>query len=107
MGSSPKLSVKLISYNLAPYMLKNSADDSVNDSDEKELRLMTPNIFLKDLRSLEGSAQVASIAASCLSRVCDPELAQLLYRELFPLFTCQKAVIRKKACALCFKFFMH
>ena len=107
MGSSPKLSVKLISYNLAPYMLKSRVDEAEYDTDEKELRLLTPNIFLKDLRSLEGSAQVASVSATCLSRVCDPELAQLLYKELFPLFNCQKPALRKKACVLCYKFFLH
>jgi vesicle coat complex subunit len=35
------------------------------------------------------------------------ELTQQIYRELFPLFTCSNAQIRKKVCALCYKIFIN
>lgn len=47
------------------------------------------------------------MAINCLSQVCDTELTQTIYRELFPLFTCSQPQIRRKACALCVKIFIH
>lgn len=37
--------------------------------------LLTPNIFIKDLKSLEGDCQVPSIALNCLSSICNEDLA--------------------------------
>lgn len=31
----------------------------------------------------------------------------MLYKELFPLFTCSNHVIRKKVCALCYKIYIN
>ena len=31
----------------------------------------------------------------------------MLYKELFPLFTCSNQIIRKKVCALCFKIYIN
>ena len=33
-------------------------------------------------------------------------MAPLIYRELFPLFTCSKPVLRRKACTMCYKLFL-
>lgn len=33
--------------------------------------LLTPNIFMKDLRSLEGDCQTPSIALNCMSQICN------------------------------------
>lgn len=68
-----------------------------------ELRLLLPNIFIKDLKNLANPA-IPSLALSCLGRVLDSELADLLYKELFGLFTSNHAVIRRKTCALSVKF---
>lgn len=72
-----------------------------------QLILLTPNIFMKDLRSLEGDCQTPSIALNCMSQICNKDLAPLVYRELLPLFTCSKPVLRKKACTMSYKIFIH
>ena len=42
-----------------------------------------------------------------MSQICNHDLAPLVYRELLPLFTCSKPVLRKKACSICYKIFIH
>lgn len=31
----------------------------------------------------------------------------MLYKDLFPLFTCSKPILRKKACVACYKIFIN
>ena len=62
---------------------------------------------MKDFQHLYGNCVVPSIALTCLSQIIEGDLAQMLYKELFPLFTCSQPVIRKKVCALCYKIYIH
>lgn len=75
-------------------------------NNESSLITLTPNIFLKDFQNLSGDCQIASISLNCLAQICDSELSLTLYQELFPLFTCSKPTIRKKACGICYKIFL-
>ena len=68
---------------------------------------MIPNIFRKDLKDISGEPYIASIAISCLSRICNEDLASILYKELIPLYTCQKVLIRRKVCILTHKIFFY
>lgn len=49
----------------------------------------------------------ASIAINCLSKLCNEELATVLYMETLPLFNCSKAFLRKKTCILSYKLVLH
>lgn len=69
--------------------------------------MLTVNNFKKDFQNLQGDCIVASLAINTLSSLCDPDLSSMVYRELFPLFTCTNPVIRKKVCALCVKIFLN
>lgn len=59
---------KRIAYVLAPLVFK------AGDKGE-ELIGLTPNIFRKDLGDIRGEAFTASISLSCLSRICNADLA--------------------------------
>jgi len=67
MGCTQLMSVKQVSYSIAPYILKETAeqraltaeaqansDKALNQQSTGQLLLLTPNIFMKDLKSLEG-----------------------------------------------------
>jgi vesicle coat complex subunit len=86
---------------LAPYLL------DARDEEISSLLLLTTNIFVKDFSNLQGDCIIPSIAINCLSQITDTNLTASIYRELLPLFTCSKPQIRRKACALCVKLFVH
>lgn len=71
MGSSQQLSVKQISYLIAPFLLKRI---SQIESNESTLLTLTPNIFLKDLKNLHGDCAIPSISLNCLSQIIESEL---------------------------------
>ena len=82
MGTS-SFSNKRIAYVLVPIVLR--------DGKNSEFVTLLPNIFRKDLKDMS-----------------DPfteELAQILYKEIIPLFTCSKSLIRRKICILTYKMF--
>lgn len=85
---------KRISYVVAPLAFKGTQSD--------ELLTLTPNVFRKDLQDI-SNPYCASISINCLSKMCNEELAGLLYQETLPLFSCSKAVIRRKICILSYK----
>ena len=95
MGSN-SFENKRISYVIAPLVCKEGRNP--------ELLTLTPNIFRKDLKEVSFST---SIAINCLSRICNEELAQILYKEMIPLYSCSKALIRRKICILTYKMFFY
>ena len=95
MGSS-NFDCKRISYVVVPLVV---------DKSDPLVQLL-PNIFRKDLRAMSDPLQV-SISLSCLSRVCSEELASLLYKDLLPLYTASRPLVRRKVCLLSYKFFLH
>lgn len=42
-----------------------------------------------------------------MSRICNEDLAQILYKLLTPLYTCQKVLIRRKVSILTYKVFFY
>jgi len=46
-----------------------------------------------------------SLSINCLARICNEDLSAILFKEMIPLFTCSKALIRRKICILTFKMF--
>ena len=74
-----------------------------------QLLTLTPNVFRKDFQNIgEQSSQfAASIAINCLSKLCNEELATVLYMETLPLFNCSKSFLRKKTCVLSYKLVLH
>jgi hypothetical protein len=48
-----------------------------------------------------------SNSLNCLARVCTEDLASLLYKDLLPLYTASKPLVRRKVCLLSYKFFLH
>ena len=70
---------------------------------------LTPNIFRKDFQNIGELNQKfgASLALNCLSKLCNEELAQLLYMEVLPLFNCSQPFLRKKTCILSYKLVVH
>lgn len=44
---------------------------------------------------------------NCLSKLCNEELATVLYMETLPLFNCSKTFLRKKVCVLSYKLVLH
>lgn len=95
MGSQ-RFECKRIAYVIAPLVLTTS----------DPLIQLLPNIFRKDLKSM-GDPLTVSISLNCLSRLCTEDLASLLYKELLPLYTATKALIRRKVCILSYKMFLH
>jgi AP-3 complex subunit delta-1 len=67
---------------------------------------LLPNIFRKDLRGM-GDPLTVSISINCLSRLCNEDLAQMLYKDMLPLYTASKCLIRRKVCILSFKMFVN
>ena len=104
MGSTSNLKTKQIAHLIAPYVLKQEEGE---EGDRAGLLLLTVNNFKKDFQNLQGDCVVASFAINTLSSLCDPDLSSMIYRELFPLFTCTNPVIRKKVFALCVKIFLN
>ena len=70
---------------------------------------LTPNVFRKDFQNIGELNQKfgASLALNCLSKLCNEELAQLLYMEILPLFNCSQPYLRKKTCILSYKLVLH
>ena len=68
----------------AEYLKQRQADEL------HQLLTLTPNIFRKDFQNIGELNQKfgASLALNCLSKLCNEELAQLLYMEVLPLFNC-------------------
>lgn len=95
MGSN-SFENKRIAYVIAPLILK--------DERNNEFLTLTPNIFRKDMKDI-SDPYTCSISINCLSRICNDELAQILYKEMIPLYTCSKALIRRKICVLTYKMF--
>lgn len=95
MGSQ-NFNNKRIAYVLAPLIIK--------DTKNNEFLTLTPNIFRKDLKDM-GDPCTVSISINCLSRLCNEDLAQMLYKDLIPLYTASKPLIRRKICLLSYKFF--
>lgn len=48
-----------------------------------------------------------SLSVNCLARICNEDLANILYKEMIPLYTCSKALIRRKICILTYKMFYY
>lgn len=44
---------------------------------------------------------------NCLAKLCNEELATVLYIETLPLFNCSKIFLRKKVCVLSYKLVLH
>jgi hypothetical protein len=65
MGSN-SFESKRIAFVIAPLMFKNERN--------LEFLTLTPNIFRKDLKDI-GEFYTTSISISCLSRICNEELA--------------------------------
>jgi AP-3 complex subunit delta len=99
MGSQ-RFEGKRIAYIVAPMVLKNA-----NGSGDPLIQLL-PNVFRKDLKGM-GDPLTVSISLNCLSRVCSEELASMLYKELLPLYTATKTLIRRKVCIVTYKMFLH
>ena len=78
---------------------------NANGSGDPLLQLL-PNVFRKDLKGM-GDPLTVSISLNCLSRVCSEELASMLYKELLPLYTATKTLIRRKVCIVSYKMFLH
>eukprot|EP00347_Sterkiella_histriomuscorum_P003692 403363311 len=96
MGSST-FENKRIAYVLAPLVLR--------DGQNSEFLTLTPNIFRKDFKDMGQDPFTVSISVNCLARICDQDLASILYKEMIPLYTCSKALIRRKICILTYKMF--
>lgn len=88
---------KRIAYVLAPLVLR--------DGRNQEFFTLTPNVFRKDFKDMGADPLTVSLSAGCLARICNEELAGLLYKEMVPLYTCSKALIRRKICILTYKMF--
>jgi AP-3 complex subunit delta len=78
---------------------------NANGSGDPLIQLL-PNVFRKDLKGM-GDPLTVSISLNCLSRVCSEELASMLYKELLPLYTATKTLIRRKVCIVTYKMFLH
>lgn len=74
-------------------------------STEPLLNLL-PNIFRKDLKNM-GDPLTVAISLGCLSRLCTEDLAQILYKDLIPLYAASKSLVRRKVSALSCKVFIH
>jgi hypothetical protein len=99
MGSA-RFEHKRLAYLLAPLLLKGSTAD-------EPLMNLLPNIFRKVLKSMAGEPWTVSIAVTGLSRLCNEDLAGILYKELLPLYACSKSYIRKKVCIVSHKVFIN
>lgn len=86
---------KRIALVIAPLIFK--------DERSHELLTLTPNIFKKDIKDIDYFTTSASL--TCLSRICNEELASFLYKELLPLYTHGKSLIRRKSCIVTYKMF--
>lgn len=64
-------------------------------------------MFRKDFKDMGIDPYTVSISVNCLARICNEELAGLLHKEIMPLYTCSKALIRRKICILTFKMFYY
>ena len=101
MGSQ-RFEHKRIAFVVAPLVVC----PSTSGGDEEPLMNLMPNIFRKDLKSMSEPLTV-SIALTCLSRLCSEDLATLLYRDLLPLYTSSKSLIRRKTCIVTHKMFIN
>ncbi len=90
---------KRIAYVLVPILVKEGRNS--------ELVTLLPNVYRKEFKEMGADPFSVSAAAGCLARVCNEELASLLYPDLIPLYTCSKALIRRKICVLTFKMFFY
>ena len=95
MGSN-SFENKRIAFVIAPLLFK--------DERTQEFLTLTPNIFRKDIKDMT-EFYTNAISLTCLSRICNEELAQILYKELLPLYTSQKSLIRRKTCIVTYKMF--
>jgi len=113
MMASNRLQVKRISYTLASLIFNELSchRGAVSSSYEElqQLLTLTPNAFRKDFLNVgEPSSQfAASLAINCLAKLCNEELASVLYLEVLPLFNCSKEFLRKKTCILSYKLVLH
>ena len=113
--ASGKLQAKRISYTLAVLVFQDlnarsaSSDGSTTDAELQQMLTLTPNVFRKDFQNIGEKSQMyaASIAINCLSKLCNEELAQILYLEVLPLFNCSKEFLRRKTCILSYKLVLH
>ena len=114
MMASNKLQAKRISYALAGLIFQDinsrvGSNGAGSIEELNQLLTLTPNVFRKDFQNIgEQSSQfAASIAINCLSKLCNEELATVLYMETLPLFNCSKSFLRKKTCVLSYKLVLH
>lgn len=96
MGS-PKFEHKRIAYVVAPLVMTGTDSALMN---------LLPNVFRKDLRGMDSPYTVA-ISLSCMSRMCSEDLAGILYKDLLPLYSCSKPIIRRRVCVVTYKVFIH
>jgi AP-3 complex subunit delta-1 len=104
MGSG-KIQTKRVAYMLAPPIFQQA---SVNE-EISQMVLLSANAFRKDFQTIASPHQVlnASCALNCLSSLCNPELAELLYSEILPLYACTRPLLKKKACILSYKMILN
>ena len=95
MGSN-SFECKRIGFVIAPLIFKEERN--------QEFLTLVPNIFRKDMKDMT-EFYTNAISLTCLSRICNEELASLLYRELVPLYTSSKPLIRRKSCIMTYKMF--
>lgn len=97
MGST-KFDQKRLAFVIAPLVIKQGGSEPLMN--------LLPNIFRKDLKQM-AEPWTVSVSVTCFSRLCTEDMANLLSRDLLPLFTCSKSDIRKKVCILSHKIFIH
>mmetsp|Transcript_32573 Transcript_32573/g.31810 ORF Transcript_32573/g.31810 Transcript_32573/m.31810 type:complete len:93 (+) Transcript_32573:114-392(+) len=79
MGSN-SFQHKRIAFVIAPLIFK--------DGKNSDFLTLVPNLFRKDLMDISRAPHTASISLTCMSRICNEDIAQLLYKDLIPLFSC-------------------
>eukprot|EP01064_Diplonema_japonicum_P009655 TRINITY_DN1712_c0_g2_i1.p1 TRINITY_DN1712_c0_g2~~TRINITY_DN1712_c0_g2_i1.p1 ORF type:complete len:1237 (+),score=417.36 TRINITY_DN1712_c0_g2_i1:40-3750(+) len=73
--------------------------------DKVEMVQMIPNLLRNALKSANQWEQ--GVALSCLSNICNPELAEILVSEVANLLSSQRPYIRKKCLLTLFKIFLQ
>ena len=77
----------------------------LKDGKNQDFLTLLPNLFRKDFKDMGADPFTVSLSINCLARICNEDLSGILFKEMIPLFTCSKALIRRKICILSFKMF--
>ena len=95
MGSN-SIKNKRISYLIAGFALKGN----------EQILFLVPNIFKKDLTNIHLHS-AASIAINCVATLMNENIAEFVAKDVPPLYTCSKPIIRKKVSLLSLKLFIN